>query len=217
MRAYILESIDAGPRLATIPNPEPGAGELLVRATGSSVNPHDLHVISGQAQAYMKYRFPITLGNDVAGVIEAIGDRVADFKPGDKVFGMVQSPVIDERGTFAEYVVVPAGQFVVKTPNGVREVEAGAFGVAATAALACLENFETKPGQTILVNGATGGVGGYVIQIARARGARVLATARPGEEEHHVRSDGIRARGGHARGRSRATRARELETRGRQS
>jgi NADPH:quinone reductase-like Zn-dependent oxidoreductase len=189
MRAYVLESLDVKPRLLDVPTPGLAPGQLRVRVTTSSVNPHDLHVISGSAQAYLEYRFPITLGNDLAGVVEEVGPGVTRFKPGDKVFGLLQEPAA-HRGAFADYVVLPADQFLVAQPPNLADDEAGVLGLATMAALACLEPLELGEGQTVLINGATGGVGMSAIQIAAARGAHVIATARPGAEETHVRELG---------------------------
>jgi NADPH:quinone reductase-like Zn-dependent oxidoreductase len=189
MRAYVLDSLDAAPRAVEAPRPEIGAGDVLVRVLASSVNPHDAHVISGAAQAYMEYRFPITLGNDLAGVVEEVGADVRRFQPGDKVFGVLRETVA-HRGTFADYVAVPADEFLVGQPAGLDDVEAGTLGLASVAAMASLEPLEVGKGDTVLINGATGGVGSCAIQIASATGARVIATARPGDEERHVRELG---------------------------
>jgi NADPH:quinone reductase-like Zn-dependent oxidoreductase len=189
MRAYILAGFDTAPEIMEVPTPRIGPDDVLVRVLASSVNPHDAHVISGAAQAYMDYRFPVTLGNDVAGVIEEVGAGVTRFRPGDKVFGVLRETVA-HRGTFAEYVAVPADAFLVGQPPNLSDIDAGALGLATVAALACLEAVPVSRGDALFVNGATGGVGGSAIQIAAAAGARVLATARPGEEQRHVRGLG---------------------------
>jgi NADPH:quinone reductase-like Zn-dependent oxidoreductase len=189
MRAYVLAGFDTPPEIMEVPTPGIGPDDVLVRVLASSVNPHDAHVISGAAKAYMDYRFPITLGNDVAGVIEEIGRGVTRFQPGDKVFGVLRETVA-HRGTFAEYVAVPADVFLVGQPPNLSDIDAGALGLATVAALACLETVAVSRGDAVLINGATGGVGGSAIQISAAAGFRVVATARPGDEERHVRSLG---------------------------
>jgi NADPH:quinone reductase-like Zn-dependent oxidoreductase len=191
MRAYVLTSLEAGAELMDVPVPDVGPREVLVRVVSSSVNPHDGHVISGAAQAYLEYQFPITLGNDLAGVVEKVGDEVTRFRAGDKVFGLVQGPVA-HRGTFAEYVALPEDQFLVAQPDNLDDVEAGALGLATIAALCCIEPLGLDAGRTLFVNGATGGVGSCVVQIAVAAGATVIATARPGAEERHVRGLGAK-------------------------
>jgi len=137
----------------------------------------------------MEYRFPVVLGSDLAGTVEATGAGVDDLCPGDRVFGLVRERVA-ERGSFAELVAVPR-EWVALTPDGVGDVLAGALGLAALTALRCVEAVEPVAiGDVVLVNGATGGVGSYAVQMLAARGAIVIATARPGEEEEHVRQLG---------------------------
>ncbi|MFW3168956.1 quinone oxidoreductase family protein [Geodermatophilus sp. CPCC 206100] len=188
MRAVVLAAEGAAPALADVPAPEPAAGEVLVRVSRSSVNPHDALVASGAAARYMEYRFPVVLGSDLAGTVEAVGAGVDDLRPGERVFGLVRERVA-ARGAFAELVAVPRG-WVVPVPDGVEDSAAGALGLAALTALRCVEAVDPSAGDTVLVVGATGGVGSYAVQLVTARGARVVATARAGEEEAHVRALG---------------------------
>ena len=188
MRAVVLPAEGAPPVLTDVPAPEPAAGEVLVRVTASSVNPHDAMVASGAAARYMEYRFPVVLGSDLAGTVEAVGEGVADLSPGDRVFGLVRERVA-ARGSFAELVAVPR-DWVTPVPEGVGDAGAGALGLAALTALRCVEAVDPARGDVVLVNGATGGVGSYAVQVLTARGATVVATARPGEEETHVRGLG---------------------------
>jgi NADPH:quinone reductase-like Zn-dependent oxidoreductase len=185
MRAVVLPRPDAGPVVTDVQAPQPAEGEVLVRVTASSVNPHDAMVASGAAARYMEYRFPVVLGSDLAGAVEATGAGVGDLSPGDRVFGLVRERVA-ERGSFAELVAVPRG-WLTPTPDGIDDVSAGALGLAALTALRCIEVIEPVAGDVVLVNGATGGVGSYAVQMLTARGATVVATARPGDEEQHVR------------------------------
>src|ERR1700748_595459 len=106
MRAYVLDAPDAQPRLVDVPRPEIGPGDVLVRISASSINPHETHVISGSARAYLEYQFPVTLGSDFAGVIADVGSDVPCLEPGDEVFGVPLEPIA-HRGTLAEYAAIP--------------------------------------------------------------------------------------------------------------
>ncbi|GAA3387950.1 quinone oxidoreductase family protein [Cryptosporangium minutisporangium] len=188
MRAYLLPAEGAQPELTQAPPPEPAPDEVLVRVHTSSVTPHDAIVASGAAARYMTYRFPVVLGSDLAGTVEAVGAEVSDLSPGDRVFGLVRE-LVAARGSFAELVSVPR-EWVCRTPETVDDTSAGALGLAALTALRCVDAIEAGAGDVVLVNGATGGVGSYAIQLLAARGAAVVATARPGEEARHVRELG---------------------------
>lgn len=189
MRAYVLESFDAAPRMSEVPVPEVSDDEILVRVHSVSVNPVDLAIASGGARGWLEYRFPVTIGRDLAGVVEAVGPSVTGFAPGDRVFGYIAEDQA-HRGSFSEYVAIPAGQFVIHQPDGVDHGEAGALGLASVTATMCLDAAGVGDGSVVLINGATGGVGSYATQIAKARGAHVIASARPGAEDKHVRALG---------------------------
>ena len=190
MLAFVLDADDAA-ALREIPCPQPGPGEVLIRVRTSALNPHDDHVRSGLARAYLEYDLPAVLGTDVAGEIVIAGERVRRVAVGDRVFGLERSFRV-HRGTFAEYVALPE-EFVAKTPESVADAHAGALGLASLTALKAIDAARLEPGETILINGATGGVGCYATQLATAAGARVLATARPGEEADLMRALGAAA------------------------
>jgi NADPH:quinone reductase-like Zn-dependent oxidoreductase len=189
MRAYILESLDRAPAIVDVPEPAVGDDEVLVRVHAASVNPIDEAIATGGVSDWMDYEFPVTLGRDLAGSVERVGSAVTRFKVGDPVFGYIAKPVARD-GSFAEYVAVPEDQFIVHRPDGVDAQQAGAFGLASVTAMMCLDATGVGAGDTVLINGATGGVGSYAIQIAKARGVHVIASARPGAEEEHVRALG---------------------------
>lgn len=189
MRAFVLEGFDAEPRMTDVTMPAVADDEILVRVHATSVNPVDLAIASGGARGWLEYRFPVTIGRDLAGVVEAVGPYVTDFAPGDKVFGYIAEDHA-HRGSFSEYVAIPHDQFVIHQPHGVGHREAGALGLASVTATMCLDAAGVGSGSHVLINGATGGVGSYATQIAKARGAYATATARPGSEEDHVRSLG---------------------------
>jgi NADPH:quinone reductase-like Zn-dependent oxidoreductase len=137
----------------------------------------------------MDYEFPVTIGRDLAGTVERVGSAVTRYAVGDEVFGYIAKPVAHD-GSFAEYVAVPEDAFIVPRPAGLDAVHAGALGLAAVTAMMCVDATGVAAADTLLINGATGGVGNYAIQIAKALGAAVIASARPGAEEDHVRALG---------------------------
>ncbi|NEB04292.1 NADP-dependent oxidoreductase [Streptomyces sp. SID13726] len=185
MRALTLDSVPAAPAVGEVEPPRPEAGELLVRVAGSSVNGFDAATAAGYLQGMMEHRFPLVVGKDFAGTVEALGEGVTGFAVGDAVFGVVMKPFLGT-GSLAEYVTVPAGHGVAAIPEGLDILAAGALGLAGTAARDSVDAVAVEPGENRLVSGATGGVGALAVQIAAARGARVIATARPGKETDFV-------------------------------
>lgn len=185
MRAIGYESA-GGPevlRLLEVEKPTPGPVEVLVRVRAAGVNPTDWKsrsqgaLISGEAA---RPGHPIVPGFDISGVVEAVGLGVTRFSPGDEVFGMPRFP--HQAGAYAEYVVAPPRHLAVK-PAGVDHVQAAALPLAAlTAWQALVDTADVRPGQRVLVHAAAGGVGHLAVQIAKARGAHVIGTAR---QTHH--------------------------------
>ena len=179
MKAFIYEKY--GPpemlRMTEVDKPVPGAGEVLVKVLATSVNPADWHSLRGKplfARATLGLRRPkhTILGVDIAGQVEAIGGGVTRFKPGDEVYGDLSA---HGYGGFAEYVSAPVDAISVKPANLSFE-EAAAVPLAAVTALQGLRHHgEVQPGQKVLVNGASGGVGTFAVQIAKSLGAEVTA------------------------------------------
>jgi NADPH:quinone reductase-like Zn-dependent oxidoreductase len=188
VRAYALPSFDAPAALTDVPTPEAGPGEIRIRVLRSSVNPFDQLAARGTFR-FMDHRFPAVLGRDVAGVVDQVGDGATRFAIGDEVFGFVKRGHVGD-GTFAEHVVVPADRFTVPVPAGLALDQAGVLGQAAVTALQCVQALGCSPGETVFVNGATGGVGSFAVQWAKRSGLRVLATAQPGAPADHVRGLG---------------------------
>src|SRR5215217_6013291 len=175
MRAFIYEKY--GPpetlRMAEVDTPAPNAEEVLVKVLAASVNAADWHVMRGKplfSRATLGLLRPKhqILGGDVAGQVEAVGSGVTRFQPGDEVY----ANLLDHGyGGFAEYVSVPMDVMSLKPANLSFE-EAAAVPMAATTALQGLGHHgELRPGQRVLINGATGGVGSFAVQIAKASGA----------------------------------------------
>ncbi|MFC0599850.1 NADP-dependent oxidoreductase [Streptomyces palmae] len=154
--------------------PEPDRGEILVRVHAAGVNPSDWK-IRGWGAFPDGTRPPFTLGFDVSGVVEEVGDGVTLFQPGDEVFGMPRFP--HSAGAYAEYVTAPARHFA-RRPRGLTHIESGALPLAGlTAWQALVDTADVRPGQRVLIHAAAGGVGHLAVQIAKARGAHVIGTA----------------------------------------
>jgi NADPH2:quinone reductase len=189
MKALAITDFGAEPTLHDLPTPEPAEGEVLVRVRASSLNGMDQAIASGGIKHFgAPYAFPIVLGRDAAGTVEAVGAGVAGFAPGDEVFGTLSKFSFGLDGTFAELVALSAGN-LARRPAGLPVEAAGALGLAGTAALQSVDAIAPAAGETVLVSGASGGVGSFAVQLAKARGARVIATAR-GDEVAFVRGLG---------------------------
>ena len=168
--------------LVDVPRPSPTPTEVLVRTVAAGVNPVDWKL---RARGGLLGEPPFTVGWDVAGVVEEVGYGVTRFSVGDSVFGMPRFP--REAAAYAEYVTSPSRQ-LARVPQGLGDVEAGALPLAGlTAWQALVETADVRPGQRVLVLGAAGGVGHLAVQIAKARGAYVLGTARA--EKHSFLAD----------------------------
>jgi NADPH:quinone reductase-like Zn-dependent oxidoreductase len=161
-------------QLVEVEAPEPTFGEVLVRVSAAGVNPVDVYTRRGQAYNRV-LDLPFINGWDVAGTVVKTGYGVSRFRPGDPVFGMPWFP--REAGGYADYVAAPARHFA-RMPAGLSFSEAAALPLAGLTAWQMLTEVATiAPGQRVLVAGAAGGVGHLAVQIAKARGARVIGTA----------------------------------------
>src|SRR5438270_10959468 len=155
-----------------MPRPEPKEDAVLVRVIASGVNPADTLTISGKYAREFGTHLPLIPGYDIAGVVEKTGAKVTNLKAGDAVYGY---PTFG--GGWAEYVTVKQLEVAAK-PKTLNFAEAAAVPMGAlTAWQALVDTAQLHPGQTILVHGGSGGVGSFAVQIAKARGARVIATA----------------------------------------
>ncbi|MHC1561549.1 NADP-dependent oxidoreductase [Actinomycetospora sp. C-140] len=157
-----------------VPVPEPGPGELLVRVRAAGVNPGDWRMRNGEYGTVG----PAVLGREVAGTVVAVGPDVTGVGPGDEVFGGCPGMV----GGWAEQALVTAS-FAAHRPPGVSARDATALPVAAGTAFDALDNLALPAGATLLVNGAGGGVGIPTVQLARARGLRVVGTASEAKQD----------------------------------
>ncbi|GAB4000826.1 NADP-dependent oxidoreductase [Glycomyces albus] len=178
MRAVIATGFNTDPKLAELAVPEPGPGEVLVRLAAAGVNPFDWKVIEGALRGQVEHAFPMIMGSDGAGVVELVGTGVDRFVPGERVFGQFMD-IERGHGSYAEYALAPAEGKLAPVPRGLSLDVAAALPTAGAAAQTFLTGTEAKAGQTLLVNGASGGVGQIAVQLAKAKGVRVIATATP--------------------------------------
>ena len=153
--------------------PTMGAADLLVRVHAASVNPVDVKTRDGKLKTLLKYRFPLVLGNDLAGVVSDVGARVTRFKKGDAVYARVDENRI---GTFAEFAVVREGAAALKPTNVTFEEAASLPLVALTAWQALVEIGKLGSNERVLIHAGSGGVGSMAIQLARHLGATIFTT-----------------------------------------
>ena len=170
-------------KLEDIEHPAPAADEILVKVYASGVNPVDW-VIRGGGNDFLKplLKLPMTLGWDAAGVVEETGGDVTAFKKGDEVYGVPNFP--GEGGSYAEYCAAKASQFAIKPKNIGFNEAAGVPLAALTAWTGIFEFGKLQPGQRILIQGASGGVGSFAVQFAKAKGAYVIGIASTDNLEH---------------------------------
>jgi NADPH:quinone reductase-like Zn-dependent oxidoreductase len=187
MRAVAVTEFGGTPQLMDLPKPSPAAGEVLVRLVAASFNPFDRAVFDGFLRD-LPHSFPLVIGFDGAGMVEEIGEQVDRFRPGDAVYGSFAHVPLG-RGTLAEYIAIPENTLIDHVPDGISLKEAAAAPGAGMAAVGLLEETRIEARETVLIVGASGGVGGFAVQLASARGARVFATARP-DDAHRLRSLG---------------------------
>jgi NADPH:quinone reductase-like Zn-dependent oxidoreductase len=159
-----------------VDRPSPGPGEVLVKVRAAGINPGEAKIRDGALHHLFPATFPSGEGSDLAGVVEQLGDGVANLAVGDEVIGFTHS-----RASHAEYVLVESEHLTPKPPAVPWEV-AGALFVAGTTAYAAVRAVAPRPGETVVIAGAGGGVGSLTVQLAVRTGARIVALA---SERHH--------------------------------
>jgi len=171
MKAIVIHS-SGGPEVLKYedaPRPQPKDDEVLIRVMAAAVNPVDVFIREGRSN-----QFPLIPGMDVAGVVEQVGNKVTKFKRGDAIYAYLS---FDEQGGYAKFVVAKQDHAALK-PKSIDFEHAAAVPLAATTAWqALIEKAGLTAGQRVLVHGGSGGVGTFAVQIAKARGAKVIATA----------------------------------------
>jgi NADPH2:quinone reductase len=177
MRAFAVRSFGEPPSVHDLPVPA-ADGTVLIRVRFAGVNPLDSNLL-GRLTAASSY--PFVVGIDFAGVAERVPAGDHRLQTGDRVFGMART-----HGSYAEYTAAAPGatlEPVARIPDGVTDDQAAALPIPATTALRTIDLLEVTAGQQVVVMGATGGVGGYAVQMARSRGAHVIATVRGDADE----------------------------------
>ena len=175
MRAVVIHSY-GGPevmKLENVARPEPADDEVLIRVVAASINPVDVAIRKGYL-AELVGKFPIILGMDAAGIVEKVGSKVTKYKVGDPVFAFF---TLKDEGGYAEFVTAKEDEIASKPGTISFAQAAGAGAAGATAWEALIDTANLRAGQTVLIHGGSGGVGHLAIQIAKARGAKVFATA----------------------------------------
>lgn len=171
-----------------MPDPKLPPAAVLIAVRAAGVNPVDWKVMGGGLDALLPTQFPVIPGWDVAGVVVAVGMDTPEFAVGDEVMAYARKDTVSA-GTFAERVAVPVSA-VARKPAALSWEEAGALPLAGGTALRAIDALGDLTGRTVLIHGAAGGVGGFAVQIAATRGAKVIGTA---SERNH---DYIRSLGG---------------------
>lgn len=189
MKAVAVSAFKAIPQLMELPTPVVKEGQVLIRLAAAGLNPFDWKMVDGILKDHMPHVFPLILGVDGAGVVEATGAGVTRFKKGDRVYGqMLHAPVGE--GSYAEMVAVPEKAAIAKAPEKLSLTEAAAAPTAGMTALQLLEKAGLSAGQTLLLIGATGGVGSFVTQLARTKGIRVIASVSNGADAERMKKLG---------------------------
>jgi NADPH2:quinone reductase len=184
MRALLLDSFEGAPAIREVAKPDPGDDEILVRVVSAAINPADVAIGAGGFRERYEHLFPVTLGRDFAGVVEAVGSKIKAYAVGDEVFGFVPTSAdrVVHAGSFADYVAVPETSAVAIKPAALSFFAAAALPLSGTVALLAVDAVATEDDGPIVIAGATGGVGRYAVQLAAARGATVIATGLPADE-----------------------------------
>lgn len=176
MKAVTIEHLGEAGSLREVPAPQPQRGEVLVRITAAGVNPVDWKIRDGG-----QHPMPFVLGQDFAGIVVGAGPNAYKYNIDDRIFGIARA-----HGSYAQFTIVPEDDNqspICKIPDGVGDADAAALPTAGLTALAALEMLNVKQGTRLVILGVTGGVGGFALQIARARGAYVIGTGHSGHED----------------------------------
>jgi NADPH2:quinone reductase len=192
MRAAMIDTTGSPDviRVGEVPEPTPGPGQVRVSVAVAGLNPIDVYIRAGTVA--MPLPLPFFPASDLAGVVESVGPGVSRFRPGDRVWGSNQG-LLGRQGTTAERVCVDEA-WLYPIPDGVGELDAAAVALTGiTAHLGLFAHARLQPGETVFVNGGTGGVGSMVVQMAKAVGAKVICTVGSAEKAELCRHWGAAA------------------------
>jgi NADPH:quinone reductase-like Zn-dependent oxidoreductase len=176
MKAVVMHAY-GGPevlKLEDVPRPEPKDDEILIRVVAASINPVDVAIRKGYLAELIGKPFPLIPGMDASGVVEKAGGKIKKFKHGDPVYAFF---TLKGEGGYAEFVLAKENEIALKPKTASYEQAAAVPAAASTAWQVLVDTANLSAGQTVLIHGGSGGVGHFAIQIAKARGAKVIATA----------------------------------------
>lgn len=176
MRAFAIDAFGEAGSVHELPDPTPGGGQVRVRVDAASVNPVDVPMMKGLFKDMMEHRFPLVPGQDLGGEVDAVGSGVDGLRVGDPVFGGHGKMVVGE-GTFAEYTIASIAT-IAHRPTSIDAAFGAAVSLAGVSALQMVDAAQLQPGDLVLVIGAAGGIGGFVLQLAVAAGAKPIAVTR---------------------------------------
>ena len=168
--------------LRDVEMPHVGARDILVKVKAAAVNPLELLIAHGDVKLVVPYRFPLTIGNELAGVVEQVGAEVSEFKKGDRVFARLPTNRI---GAFAEYVAIDASA-VAKTPDYLTDIEAAAVPLTALTAEQALDLLNLQKGNSLFISGGSGSFGAMAIPLAAERGLKVITSGGAAAKERTI-------------------------------
>lgn len=189
MKAIAVSHFGDTPVLMNLPIPEARPGQVLIRIAAASVNPYDWKLVDGIMKDNMPHVFPLIMGNDGAGTVEALGEGVTRFKKGDRVYGQFLHKPVGE-GAYAEFVAVPEKAPITILPDNIPLEDAAAAPTAGMTAIQLVDATGLQEGQTLLIVGGTGGVGSFTTQVAASRGIHVIATVSSAEGAERLKELG---------------------------
>jgi NADPH:quinone reductase len=182
VRAVTVSDYGASPVVTDLPTPAAGPGQVLIKLAAAGMNPIDVELASGEWRPEPA-TFPMVLGVDGAGIVDALGEGATRFSQGDRVFGQLLVSPIGSAGTYAEYVAVTAEAPLALVPDGLDLVGAAAVPTVGGTGLTLVESLEPLEDKTVLIVGAGGGVASFAIQYAVIAGAWVIANVRADDAE----------------------------------
>jgi NADPH:quinone reductase-like Zn-dependent oxidoreductase len=190
MKAVAVSKFKDTPVVMDLPKPAVRPGTVLIKVAAAGMNPFDWKMTDGiMDDGKTKHNFPLIMGVDGAGTVEEVGEGVTRFKVGDKIYGQFIHAPLGE-GSYAEYAIVPEKSGITKAPTSLSAVEAAAVPTAGMTAQQMLDKLDLQEGDTLLINGATGGVGSFATQLAAAQGLQVIATVSDAEGAERMKKLG---------------------------
>lgn len=189
MKAVAVKAFKAIPQLMDVEEPAVKDGFIKIKIAAAGLNPFDWKTIDGILKDHMPHVFPLIIGADAAGIVVETGAGVTRFRTGDRVYGQVLHAPVGE-GAYAEYVAVPETAPLAKAPENIPLADAAAAPTAGMTAIQLIAKTGLTAGQTLLLIGATGGVGSFAVQAAKLKGIRVIATVSSAAAAERIRSLG---------------------------